>query len=193
VLPNAQVLLAAAAVGTQPLAFQWFRGGVLIPEGTNDVLVVEAASVEYLVRVTNIAGSTLSTAARIELSTEDVDGDGIPDLWEISNGLNPANPQDASSDGDGDGASNLHEYLAGTDPRNAQSALRLAIAYDGQVRLQVQVPAGKTGVVQARADLTAGAWDTWAELPPSATNQTLILRPGSAEAGFFRLKLQPSP
>lgn len=48
----------------------------------------------------------------------DSDGDGIPDVVEIANGLNPFDPSDAAGDLDGDGLSNLREYQLGTDMRN---------------------------------------------------------------------------
>ncbi len=41
----------------------------------------------------------------------DSDQDGMPDIWEIYNGLNPFDPADASYDQDGDGYTNLEEYL----------------------------------------------------------------------------------
>jgi hypothetical protein len=47
---------------------------------------------------------------------EDTDGDGIPDAWEIANGLNPNDPTDAGKDPDGDGLTNLQEYQKGTNP-----------------------------------------------------------------------------
>ncbi|MGA1866009.1 MAG: carboxypeptidase regulatory-like domain-containing protein [Thermoplasmatota archaeon] len=47
---------------------------------------------------------------------DDDDGDGMPDVWEIDNGLDPADPRDAFLDKDGDGYNNLNEYLEGTDP-----------------------------------------------------------------------------
>jgi hypothetical protein len=47
---------------------------------------------------------------------QDSDGDGMPDAWEIANGLNPNDPSDAALDPDGDGRSNLQEFLDGTDP-----------------------------------------------------------------------------
>jgi hypothetical protein len=50
----------------------------------------------------------------------DTDGDGMPDLWETANGLNPAVNDaalDADSNGGADGLTNLQELLAGTNPQ----------------------------------------------------------------------------
>jgi hypothetical protein len=54
----------------------------------------------------------------------DSDGDRIPDVWELANGLNPDSPADAANDNDGDDVTNWAEYLAGTDPNDALSFLR---------------------------------------------------------------------
>lgn len=66
---------------------------------------------------------------------EDDDNDGIPDDYEIANGLNPLDPNDAAADSDGDGASNLAEYQAGSDPNDPLSTpdspdTRTAVAFD---------------------------------------------------------------
>lgn len=53
---------------------------------------------------------------------EDRDGDGIPDEWELANGLNPEDPSDAHLDSDGDGFTNLEEYIAKMNPKDAASA-----------------------------------------------------------------------
>ncbi|MGE4649577.1 MAG: PKD domain-containing protein, partial [Myxococcota bacterium] len=47
----------------------------------------------------------------------DTDGDGLPDAWEIANGLDPLSA-DAGQDRDGDGTSDFDEILRGTDPDN---------------------------------------------------------------------------
>ncbi len=46
-------------------------------------------------------------------SCADTDDDGMPDVWEQANGLNP-NANDSAEDLDGDGYTNLEEYLNGT-------------------------------------------------------------------------------
>ena len=49
------------------------------------------------------------------ISTNDTDGDAIPDDWEVTHGLNPL-VNDAGEDPDDDGATNLQEYQNNTDP-----------------------------------------------------------------------------
>ena len=57
----------------------------------------------------------------------DNDNDGMPDDWELDHGLNPFNSSDASTDVDDDLRSNLDEFIADTDPTNVLSFLRLQI------------------------------------------------------------------
>ncbi|NLL83151.1 MAG: S8 family serine peptidase [Lentisphaerae bacterium] len=47
----------------------------------------------------------------------DADGDGMDDLWEEMNGLDPTR-DDSQEDPDGDGLSNLGEYRGGTNPHD---------------------------------------------------------------------------
>ena len=61
------------------------------------------------------AGSPLS----IVLS-EDADGDGLPNIYEINNGLDP-NVSNIGLDTDGDGLLDTEEYAAGTHPNNADT------------------------------------------------------------------------
>jgi len=65
----------------------------------------------------DIAGNLMSTPVSdsIELLL-DSDSDGMPDAWEITYGLDPTNPADASLDSDHDGLSNIEEYYDESNP-----------------------------------------------------------------------------
>lgn len=54
------------------------------------------------------------------LATGDRDHDGMPDVWEIANGLLPT-LDDANLDPDGDGQNNLAEYQSGINPQLADT------------------------------------------------------------------------
>src|SRR5262249_16952805 len=70
-------------------------------------------------------GGTLIYSKVVLIATRDDDGDGIPNGYEQSHGLDPLEPADANLDSDGDGQSNLQEFLAGTDPQDSASYLHI--------------------------------------------------------------------
>ncbi len=47
----------------------------------------------------------------------DTDTDGMPDVWEKANGLNPNDPTDAVKDCNGDGYTNIEKYINGMDTK----------------------------------------------------------------------------
>ncbi len=57
---------------------------------------------------------------RIPLQGEDLDKDGMDDLWEYENGLDPYS-NDSLEDKDGDGYDNLREFIENTSPGDPQS------------------------------------------------------------------------
>ena len=54
-------------------------------------------------------------------STTDVDGDGMADTWESTNGLSATNGDDGASNTDGDGWTALTEFVNGTNPNKADT------------------------------------------------------------------------
>ena len=126
----------------------------------------------------------------------DTDGDGLPDVWEQSHGLDYRSSQGddgAAGDPDRDGLSNLQEYIAGTDPRSAASRLALdAIQIEGgDVLLRFQTVAEKTYSVLYRETLAEGGWLTLEDLPAQAAPAVRTVidhgRPGDGGARFYRL------
>ncbi|MBM3845131.1 MAG: hypothetical protein FJ405_02435 [Verrucomicrobia bacterium] len=85
----------------------------------------------------------------------DLDGDGLPDAWEIANGLNPRDPKDGNSDADGDGISNRDEYLSGTFAFDPVDGFRLSIVevVDKNSRLELFVVRGRNYTLQSSSDL----------------------------------------
>ncbi|WP_427501178.1 Ig-like domain-containing protein [Methylomonas sp. MED-D] len=76
------------------------------------------------------SGSVLITARKDEVvafkrisvsTTGDADNDGLPDDFELANGLNPNDPLDAQEDPDNDGLTTKREYQLGTNFRLADT------------------------------------------------------------------------
>ncbi len=89
----------------------------------------------------------------------DSDGDGMPDTWEIANGLT-VGVNDASGDPDYDETTNLLEYLADTNPQDIRSAFRPVGTFDGpRYRMPVPTVAGRTYRILISSDLRN--WTTW--------------------------------
>jgi T5SS/PEP-CTERM-associated repeat protein len=100
-------------------------------------------------------GGTLIYGTAVLTSNLDADGDGIPNGYEQSHGLDPLNAADADADNDGDGMSNLQEALAGTDPTNSASAFRITsvVRTDNDVLVMWATAGGRTNVVQVAPNL----------------------------------------
>ncbi len=60
----------------------------------------------------------------------DSDGDGMPDAWELANGLNPNDPSDAVKDCNGDGYTNIEKYINGMDTKTKVDWTDLKNNYD---------------------------------------------------------------
>ena len=150
----------------------------LAPNGTGPTLQ-RIDTTAYGNDVVNWA-SFVHTSGRLNFDT---DGDGIPDAWEIANGMNPADAADAALDSDGDGASNYLEYIAGTNPQNAASVFRVdsvaPTGAGGAFVVTFTAQAGRTYTVQYRTSLGSGSWQKLADVAPSSAGPVSVPDPAS--------------
>ena len=134
--------------------------------------------------------------------TDDEDGDGIPDAWEIQYFGDNINTYGADSDPDGDGSTNLQEYQNGTDPTNPNSVkYQLTLGGVGTTVTAVpnQTVFNKNSTVSVTATATAGlTFLGWAPSPKIAnvsqpaltTNPLALTMDGNKSAiGFAGLPL----
>ena len=61
---------------------------------------------------------------------QDTDGDGMPDDWEVANGLDPNDPSDANGDINGDGYTNIEKWINGIPTTSRVDWRNLANNYD---------------------------------------------------------------
>jgi len=116
--------------------------------------------------ITNACGHFIHSGGSLSIGTVvlepslDADGDGMPNGWEQSHGLDPLTPN-ADDDPDGDGLSNIQEFQLGTDPHDASSPYRItAITPEGaNVRVTWTTVGGKTNFVQATSDPASNCAD----------------------------------
>ena len=82
----------------------------------------------------------------------DIDGDGLPNWWEIQYGFDPAGLiPDTYKDPDGDGFSNIEEYLAGTDPTNP-------LSFPAPISGNVVYTGSQTGQIYVICSACAPTW-----------------------------------
>ena len=125
----------------------------------------------------------------------DADQDGLPDAYELANGLDPTNPADAREDADQDGMTNLEEFLAGTDPRQSADALRFSeiLSDGGQVRLAFEARAGRRYELLGADSLSAGVWSVVATIAEGDARVVEAIDALSSEDAvrFYRIRLAP--
>jgi hypothetical protein len=108
----------------------------------------------------------------------DTDGDGMPDYWELENGLSPSDntgTNGASGNLDGDAMSNLQEWKAGTDANDSLDYFRIlsfSVTPDAVDVLFMAAP-GRRYSLLTREKLTSGSWEPLV-VAPLVANKGLV-------------------
>ncbi len=157
--------------------------------------------------ITNACGHFTRTGGTLSITTTnlspnlDADGDGLPNGYEQSHGLDPLNAADANLDNDGDGFTNLQEFQAGTDPQDSNSTpFRItAIARtNNDIRITWSTVPGTTNSLQRTAgsdgSYSTNNFATIFTVTNTAGSTTNYLDIGAATnfpSRFYRVRLVP--
>jgi hypothetical protein len=183
--------------GTTPMGFRWRRNSlpyVPFEVGTTTLTVtnVQLTNSGYYFEVvaTNRASTAgvLSQRGYLTVLT-DSDGDGLPDTWEMSNGLNHTNAMDGTNDLDGDTMSNRDEYIAGTNPQDPLSYLKVdQISVLPGARLEFVALSNKVYAIEYSDALGISPWSNLVNVLGRSTNRIeVILDPASRPNRYYRL------
>jgi T5SS/PEP-CTERM-associated repeat protein len=143
-------------------------------------------------------GGTLVVGSLVLSADLDADGDGLPNGWEQTYGLDPLTFADAGGDNDRDGMSNLSEYLSGTNPTNSPSCFRITseVLTGNDLLVEWAAVGGKSYVLQTSTTPAAGFADLSPVItvPGSGDTVTNYLHAGAttnSPARYYRVRLAP--
>lgn len=149
-------------------------------------------------KIKDLAGAPATLAATWSVggdpvnTTEDADGDGLPDGWENRYGLDRGAAADALLDSDNDGASNFAEFKSGTNPTDAASVFRiLRLTHQPQeVRVEFIAPTGQSFQLEQATDANQPEWNSIGPvLHAQGGVLTLTDTAPAATHGFYRVRL----
>ncbi len=145
-------------------------------------------------------GSVSDTFTIIKQGAADTDGDGIPDEYELANGLNRFLSSDAALDSDKDGVSNLKEWILSTHA-NAYDRYAFSTVYNpnGTATVTFATVAGRNYVVKYSGELLTWSPASNVIVGTGATMQwtddgtTTGSSPSAAGKRFYRVEVTVTP
>ncbi|HTD65192.1 MAG TPA: Ig-like domain-containing protein, partial [Candidatus Limnocylindria bacterium] len=193
VAEGTNVTFSASAGGSAPLFYRWRFNGTNVNGATNATFIVSnvqpAHSGNYVLVVSNTAGSITSSVAALTVTNPDTDGDGLPNWWELAYGLNENSAGDAALDIDGDGMTALQEYRAGTNPNDALSVLRLRVTSLVPLQMQFVAQSNLPYSVQFNTNLATAPWLMLSNVVGQSQVRTVLVsdpNPATNRTRFYR-------
>lgn len=200
---------AVTAVVNQPFSYQILASnlptsynasslpaGLTVNPGSGLISGTPSASgtASATVSATNASG-TGNAPLSIEVQA-DADQDGVGDVWETANGLDPGETGDANTDLDGDGQSNRAEWIAGTAANDANSRFTIVSqqSIGADVRVIWRSVIGKRYRLLTRTDLATGAWIDLTPTPVVATDTTCESTHAGGMSGparYYQVEIAP--
>src|SRR6185295_7521473 len=118
-----------------------------------------------------------NSATVLTVVFSDRDHDGMPDQWELDNGLNPDDASDGPLDPDMDGMTNLQEYQAGTNPHDGGSVLRIThVEMIGrEMHIFFTGVAGKKYRIERQVEGMPPTWVTVLDCAAGATTELEVI------------------
>jgi len=157
--------------GVVPMSVDWTRATVM------NRWDLSAVGLDAGVRST-YALVTLVIAA-------DTDGDGIPDEYEQTSGLNPNSAADAGSDDDLDGYTAAQEFEAGTKANDVTSRLRLRVEEE---KALFEALASRQYRLERRQALGVGEWEVIQSFRPETDGlHSMTLPEGDGTDTYYRV------
>lgn len=156
----------------------------------NRTAAAGATFAEVMVLPQHNAGANFQRL-RLELNTEDVNDNRLPDAWELANLGDLASTGLVTADRDGDGLSDASEFIAGTDPRDPRSRLALLTPLPGDATVRWQSTAGHSYSVW-RTDALGAAFRLVARNVPGTppVNSLVDAEPITGPAAFYRVQVE---
>ena len=137
---------------------------------------------------TDVDGNSSEVSFAVPVTSQDTDGDSMPDDFEELHGLNML-ANDANSDHDGDGLSNGAEMQLGTSPSNASSWVGLTALHKvgTQIILEAQTVKGRRYQVQF-ANNVIGPWSNGPRIVATNSSSSVTTATSSAvKTRFYRM------
>jgi Subtilase family/Bacterial TSP3 repeat len=119
----------------------------------------------------------------------DVNGNGIPDAWELQYFGNVSNNRTAFTDTDGDGMTDLAEFMAGTDPNNPPRRFQVTARKLSSTTCRLEwssVPAVQYRVQSSSNLVSWVPYNGWLEATSLVSRVDVPMMPGPRS--FFRIE-----